>query len=177
MARAASPLTKRRWWVAIWATLAGAALLARGLGSGPKTAGLAIGLAVSVLIGSVTVAVYNRGEARLRGEVGPAVWVHRCIDPADPRAWLFLVVSDDAVTVLDRRKDVRDRWPLADIADVTVGRVVMGVVDHTCLMMSLRDRRHPVPIALPSRSTLSYPPKLANEARGEIQRRLAEIHA
>jgi hypothetical protein len=165
---------KRRWWAIGVLVFGSAAILIR-LALAPWTQSLTA-VPVVVLTIALAVVAYNRGESKLRAEAGPDVWVHRCIDPAEPQAWLSVVVSDDAVTVLDRKRRVRNRWPLATIADVTVGPVMIGALNHTALTIRLRDR-HPGHIALPSRSMFSYPRALADEAQGEIRRRLAQIRA
>ena len=182
MAGAASPRAKRRWW-AIGLALSSAAVLIR-IAALPRTfdkesetwTAIVLCVAVFVLIIWLTLVVYNRGESKLRADAGSNFWVHRCIDPDDPQAWLSVVVSDDAVTILKSKNRARSRWPLDDVVDVAVGPVRIGLLDHTGLTIGLREGS-PVSIALPSRTTFSYPRGLADEAAAEIERRLAKIRA
>jgi hypothetical protein len=138
--------------------------------------GIVAGIAVMVVTMWVGLVVYNRRESALQAELGSTVWAHRCIDPNYPAAWLSVAVSDEAVTVLRRKNRVRDRWPLDTIADVVVEPMPMGFAQHTCLTLVLRGGAR-ASLALPSRSTLSYPRALADEAQQEILRRLAKIRA
>lgn len=176
----ASRRRRRRWWAA---GLAGAAvavglrIVASVLGPGEPSdvvVGIVAGLAVMVLLMWVAVVVYNRRESSLQAQLGPAVWAHRCIDPLYPQAWLSLVVSDEAVTVLRRKNRVRDRWPLDTITDVVVEPMPMGFGQHTCLVLILHGGAR-VSLALPSSSTLFIPREPAEEAQQEIQRRIAKI--
>ncbi len=178
MAGDRSPRATWRWW-AIGVALTAAAVLiraivpAQGFDRQPETlVGVGVGLAIVVLLVWLTPVVYHHGESRLRARTGPSAWVHRAIDPDDPQAWLSVVVSDEAVTVLGRRNRVRSRWPLEDIVGVDVTPVRIGLLDHTGLTITLRDGSRGR-IALPSRSTFSYPEELTEEAQQEIRRRLA----
>jgi hypothetical protein len=140
-----------------------------------------VSIVISVVGGGMLVAliivvarrVYNRGESTLQAKLGPNVWVHRCADPDDPEAWLSVVVSDEAVTVVGRKDRVRSRWPLDTIVDVAVGPAKVNYVRRTCLNLTFRGGAR-ASLALPSRSMLSYSRALAEEAQAEIQRRLAK---
>lgn len=137
-------------------------------------AGIVAGVAVMVLVMWAGLGVYNRRESALQAELGSTVWAHRCIDPNYPEAWLSVVVSDEAVTVLRGKNRVRDRWPLNTIVGVDVEPMPMGLAQHTCLILILRGGAR-ASLALPSRGTFSFPRELAEEAQQEIQRRLAKI--
>lgn len=133
---------------------------------------IALGAGLTLLMLWLTLVVYNRGESQLRADAGSDAWVHWCVDPENPRAWLSVVVSDDAVTMLGRKKHIRTRWPLQTITNVSVGPVRIGLLDHTGLTLGLQDGSS-VSIALPSRSTFSYPREVADQAQAEILRRKA----
>lgn len=180
MAGDVSPRGKRRWW-ALGLVLSSAAVLLRlaalanNGGKGPETwTAIALGAAIVGLIIWLTLVRYNRGESKLRANAGGKVWVHRCIDPDDPQAWFSVVVSDEAVTVLGRKNRVRSCWPLDSVVDVAVGRIRIGLVDHTGLTITFREGPS-ASIALPSRTTFFYPRALADTAQREIQRRQAKI--
>ncbi len=166
MAGDRSPRAKRRWWI-VGVALAATAIyvralaLAHGVDNAPETlTGVGIGLAIVVLVVSLTPAVYRHGESTLRARTDSSAWVHRCIDPDDPQAWLSVVASDEAVTVLGRKDRVRSRWPLENIVDVAITPVRIGLLNHTGLTITLQDDSR-CRIALPSRSTFSYPKELA----------------
>jgi hypothetical protein len=141
-----------------------------------KMISIVIAVVIAVPIFVVTAHLSHRSDSALQARLGPNVWVHRCANPDAPEARLWVVVSDEAVTVIGRKDYVHSRWPLEAIVDVAVGPALVKFMRRTCLNLTFRGGGR-ASLALPSRSMLTYSRAVADEARAEILRRMATSRA
>jgi hypothetical protein len=147
----------------------------RGDGSGALLS-LVVGIAVVALLAMVIVGLYNRRVRGLCALVDGGGWAAPCVDPRAQGRWQAVLVDAAGVRMVGRGRGVRQDWRWQSIRAVTVERVPVSLVTRTGVVLHLADGSR-AELLLPSRTTLAYPPSRAEQAAGEIRRRLAAFRA
>lgn len=129
-------------------------------------------IAVVVVVCAVCVVLYGRAARRLTALTGPGGWGARCVDPRTPLAWRFLLLDDVGVWLVGRRGEVCGHLPWGQVGWAYVDDVTVGFTRHPGLVLPVPEVGDSAEFLLPSRTTLSYPRSIAEQARDEINRRL-----
>ena len=133
---------------------------------------IGVDVGVAALVSTGAISLYHHKIDSLRRLVGPGGWVAACVDPLDQGARRALIMTSDGVSLVERSGSVVRLWPWPSIREVRVRQVPIGLAHHTGLEIGLTDGTTRE-LLLPSHSTLSYPPALAEAAVSEMLRRRA----